>query len=205
MDLDIQFTAVATLKKNVEKLFKDQLLISQLNSKGLEIARFSNPKNTELTQRWKLSLRNIKSRVEINTKIEFSRRGGVDEGLEISPPTEMVLNQHNLPKFPIPHYDKDRAFAQKIGALVGRSEPQERDLLDIDVLLNLGAKLPISEKIDNSELERASETIIEMDFDRYMSKVIAYLTEEHREYYGTREVWEKIQERVLTAIEAVAR
>ena len=205
MDLDVQVMAVSTLKKNVEKLFRDPILISQLNAKGWEIARFSNPKNTELTQRWKLILRNKKTLVEVNTKIEFSRRNGVDQGLEVTPPGEAVLNQYGLAKFPIPHYDKNRAFAQKMGALIGRREPQERDVFDLDVLLNMGAHLPAGESIKDLEVDRASNIIMEMDFDRYMSKVIAYLTEEHRMYYGTAEVWNTIQERVLAAIKVTAK
>lgn len=205
IDFDVQIISVSTLKKNIEKLFKDSLLTSQLHAKNLEIVSFNNPKNTETTQRWKLILGNKKTHEQLNTKIEFSRRNGIDDGFRVDVPTSEVLNLYGLPKFPIPHYDKDRAFAQKIGALIGRTEPQERDAFDLDVLLNFGAKFPKGEKITDDEVDNASEIIMEMDFDRYMSKVIAYLPEEYRQIYGTQVFWNDLQERILQVIREVSK
>ncbi|MGH8136543.1 MAG: nucleotidyl transferase AbiEii/AbiGii toxin family protein, partial [Steroidobacteraceae bacterium] len=75
MDLDIQTMSVGTLRNNVSRLLEAPVFVQALRAQGIEIARTSLPKQTETTQRCKLTLRLTESGAEVPTKIEFSRRG----------------------------------------------------------------------------------------------------------------------------------
>src|ERR1043166_824906 len=69
MDLDLETIAPGTLHKNVEQILTGKTLIHLLRTRDLELERHSAPKQTETTQRWKLSLRPSGSDLLVHTKI----------------------------------------------------------------------------------------------------------------------------------------
>src|SRR5690242_2108845 len=74
MDLDLRTMSVGTLRNNVDHVLAAQSFAQTLRAQAIEIVRTSRPKQTEITQHWKLTLRLTDSGAEVPTKIEFSRR-----------------------------------------------------------------------------------------------------------------------------------
>ncbi|MGH7327468.1 MAG: nucleotidyl transferase AbiEii/AbiGii toxin family protein, partial [Polyangiaceae bacterium] len=74
LDLDVVITSRATLRNKIDRILEAGPLVAMLRTRGLAIEAWSAPKQTDTTQRWKVSLRSDDSRTAIHTKIEFSRR-----------------------------------------------------------------------------------------------------------------------------------
>src|SRR5262245_33232563 len=69
MDLDIRTMSPATLRNNVERLIGSPQFLQALYAQQIGIRRASAPKQTDATQRWKLSLQIGGSGPDIPTKI----------------------------------------------------------------------------------------------------------------------------------------
>jgi hypothetical protein len=99
------------------------------------------------------------------------------------------------------HYSRETAYFQKISALSLRKVPQARDVFDLKLLLDGGAgkdKLPAKVA---GEISRALENAMTIGFDEFSGQVLAYLAPEYQEYYGSRKVWEALQNEVIGALE----
>src|SRR6266404_640314 len=138
LDLDVHTTTKETLRKNVNQIFESSGLNRILRTHRLEIAFLSQPKQTGTTQRWKIHLRSTDTGNELPTKIEFSRRG-FDEGVAFEAVDPEVAHLHRLRPILTTHYTLEPAFAQKVEALIHRTETQARDVFDLKLLLDAGA------------------------------------------------------------------
>src|SRR5260370_14105024 len=94
----------------------------------------SGLRQTETTQRWKIHLR-TDTGIELPTKIEFSRRS-FDEGAVFDAVDPEVAQLHRLRPILTTHYTLEPAFAQKVEALIHRTETQARDVFDLKFLLD---------------------------------------------------------------------
>ena len=74
LDIDVKTIAVNTLKNKIDRVLKSIPFQHILKTRQIVIGKISAPKQTETTQRWKLTLRTPLP-LALNTKIEFSRRG----------------------------------------------------------------------------------------------------------------------------------
>ena len=74
MDLDIQTIALQTLRNKVNQILNSDSFQRIMAVRDITLRNYSEPKQTETTQRWKLDLRLPNSSIMINTRIEFSRR-----------------------------------------------------------------------------------------------------------------------------------
>ena len=160
------------------------------------------PKQTETTQRWKLTLRIMESGTEVPTKIEFSRRGldgekateSVDDGIIRTYRLYPVIGQH---------YSVHAAFAQKVSALALREEVQSSNVFDLKLLLNArGAEQPLPPTAA-ANLAVAIDNACAVDYEAFAGQVLAFLEPEYQEYYGSREAWAELQAQVLDALEAL--
>jgi hypothetical protein len=115
-----------------------------------------------------------------------------------------LLRAYRLPPFLAAHYTPRAAVAQKIHALSGRSEPQARDVFDLNLLLSLvgGKTLTLSER-ERARVASAIEHAISIGFDAYRSKVVAYLDPDQAELYGDESVWDTMQRSVVEQLEAL--
>jgi len=102
----------------------------------------------------------------------------------------------------VSHYDLETAFAQKVEALIGRTETQARDVFDLALLADRGAK-GFETKISKKEMSAACNNAISVSFDQFQSQVVAYLPSEFRDYYATTKTWEALQKKVLTVLEGL--
>ena len=198
MDLDIETVAVATLRKNVEKILLGKTLAHQLRMRDLNVERFSAPKQTETTQRWKVALKPVSSDVLLHTKIEFSRRG-LEAGAELAAIDSGVAQTYQIPLLMVKHYNALAAIRQKIDALLNRPETQARDVFDLNILMSHTAEkatLP-HEATRRSEAE---EKILSLSFDEFRAQVVSYLTATDQDRYADPRLWKRIQSQVIARL-----
>jgi predicted nucleotidyltransferase component of viral defense system len=201
IDFDVRTTSVETLKKNVKQILEDTAFRTILkNTQSIEIVEWSAPKQTETTQRWKVSLRVKNQTLPIPTKIEFSRRSLDFSGSEIRQVNAQITTGYKLQQILVQHYMLPKAIEQKIGALISRTETQARDVIDLQILKNqLPQTTPFPLLI--AEKTKALETLMSVSFDDYKSQVWPYLMTEYQADYGTREMWDRTQSEVVRFIE----
>jgi len=193
IDIDIKIIRKDTLANNVRKIINSSITKRFLQFHKIEIAKLSEPKQTETTQRWKIQLKVPKTAVLLNTKIEFSRRGiKQNTKLEIIDP--LIISKYQLNPFFVSHYTEESAFLQKIYALIKRNETQARDVFDIFHLINLGIKKP---KLSSEEIEKVILHSLSISFDEFKSQVIAYLPIEYHSQYDDINIWNHIVEKII--------
>jgi predicted nucleotidyltransferase component of viral defense system len=117
IDFDVRTISLETLKKNVNQILKDDPFRTVLRrNHNIEITEWSAPKQTETTQRWKVSLREADQALPIPTKIEFSRRSADLSGSEIKLVNPELITSYKLQPTLIQHYALSKAVEQKLGA-----------------------------------------------------------------------------------------
>jgi len=198
IDLDIQTIRKETLANNVEKILSSQPFQMALKQAGIEIETVSAPKQTETTQRWKLSLNCEDSPLPIHTKIEFSRRG-FDSGVIFEPVDPMIIQQYHVPPILANHYSAEAAYQQKVGALAGRRQTQARDVFDIYHLLNVG--VDAKKRSQPPEIcARAESAALSLTYEDFLGQVVSFLPAEYQGQYSDPQLWDSMVLSVIGAI-----
>lgn len=198
LDLDVVSAEPHFLRDRVDQVLSSATFQTLLRSQGLHVARTSRPKQTETTQRWKFEISGQPSRLPSHTKIEFSRRGCEDPYI-LEPARPEVVRVYGLPPPTANHYTAASAVRQKIGALVGRKEPQARDIWDLDHLFRTRTDAdprPLPPRLQEA-LTSAIERVLETPFAVFRSQVVPFLTIEHQDIFGTSEAWDRMREGVV--------
>ena len=202
MDLDIQTMAVGTLQNNVNRLLETPAFVQILRAQGIELAKTAQPKQTETTQRWKLTLRVTESGAEVPTKIEFSRRG-LDDEKAVESVDAGIIRTYRLYPVIVQHYTVHAALAQKVAALALREQVQSRDVFDLKLLMDAGgAERPLP-AIATAHLAAAIDNAMAVDYDAFAGQVLAYLEPEYHGHYGSKQAWNELQEQVVNGLEAL--
>lgn len=202
IDLDVAKMAKATLKKKIDQLLAAPLIRSPLAAHRLSLVDVTAPKQTETTQRWKLGIRDDQTSDVVRTKIEFARRGAID-GATIEPIPASFTDSHGLASFLASHYPAARAIVQKIHALADRTEPQPRDVFDLNHLFPLSTELIQLTDEERSWLPLAIDNAMSVSYDDFSAKVVAYLDPEHAELFGDRETFHLLQSNVVDRLETL--
>jgi predicted nucleotidyltransferase component of viral defense system len=205
LDMDVSVTSPETLKNKVDKIFASPHFRKALLLYGIEIEHISAAKQTDTTQRWKLTLK-VKNLTEpTHTKIEFSRRDTKADPV-FDPVAKAIADAYGSSPFSAAHYGLAESISQKISAMAGRE--RTRDLFDLALLLeryarDVGAVTSLHPPKDAAvaALERASA----MTFDAYKAEVLPYLERSKRKEHGSRESWEGKQAIVAHALEIFSR
>jgi predicted nucleotidyltransferase component of viral defense system len=201
IDLDVQKVATTTLRANVRNVLRHKALIDSLKTYGVEIVRQSEPKQTDTTQRWKIALGVSGYTREIPTKIEFSRRTGINGALMESVDRDIIAKYHLFP-INLYHYPRIEAIKQKISALIGRTQTQARDVFDLAHLIHDG--LVVGEfRLSRKQVEEASDNALSISYDAYRSQVVDFLMPEYQRVFGTTESWNDMVSRVIDFIQRV--
>lgn len=200
IDFDVHTIAKGTLQKNVNRILKDPGFSRILTAHKLAIIQFSQPKQTDTTQRWKVHVRSGAS-APLPTKVEFARRK-FSRGLLFEPVDPEIVRAYNLRPTFASHYDLETAFAQKIEALIGRSETQARDIFDLAHLADRGAT-GARLKRDRKVLTMVRDNVLSVPFVQFKSQVVAFLPAEYGDYYGKEPTWETLQEKVINLLEGL--
>jgi hypothetical protein len=196
LDLDAIRGSAHALAERVDRLLAARSFRDLLASQGLTLDRTSKPKQTGTTQRWKFEL-HAATGLPLHTRVEFSRRGGVEDHA-LEPVRAEVVGPYGLIAPTVRHYTARAAARQKIQALASRAEPQARDVWDLEHLLRTtGADPGPFTAAERRTLGAALERAVALPYDVYRSQVVPYLALEHQEVFGTPETWERMRELVV--------
>jgi predicted nucleotidyltransferase component of viral defense system len=201
IDFDVRTISVETLKKNVKQILDDMPFRTVLrNIHNIEVLDWSAPKQTETTQRWKVSLRVGNQILALPTKIEFSRRNPEMNGTETQFVNSELITGYNLSPVLIQHYMLPKAIEQKISALINRTETQARDVVDLLFLKNRLSRLDTFPMLESDRI-KATETLMSISFEDFKSQVWPYMMPDYQEDFGRRARWDEIQSDVVQFIE----
>jgi hypothetical protein len=176
--------------------------VQALRTQGIELTRIAQPKQTETTQRWKLTLRNAESGAEVPTKIEFSRRG-LDDEKAVEPVDAGIIRTYRLYPVIVQHYTVHAALAQKVSALALREQVQSRDVFDLKLLMDAGGAEQSLPATAAANLTAAIDNALAVDYDAFAGQVLAYLGPEYQDHYGNKQAWNELQEQVVGGLEAL--
>jgi predicted nucleotidyltransferase component of viral defense system len=205
IDFDVKTVAKDTLRTKVTKLLESTPFQQILASRKIEISGVSEAKQTETTQRWKITLRTESSSLPIPTKIEFSRRA-LQGALSFEPIDADLTRVYQLTPILANHYEDSSAFLQKIEALAERSEVQARDVFDLELLTKRKAHEQIAGKQtrpSKAKLSKAIENAMSVSFEQFSSQVVAYLSSEYASYFGSEKAWNEIQTLAVETLEGL--
>ncbi len=202
-DIDLDVTdrvPLHVLKEKVSRILEAPALSLPLRSRGIKVSNFTAPKQTETTQRWKVSLSAAGHSLPLPTKIEFSRRG-TNEEPRLDAIAPVVAAEHQLVQFVAPHYPLDAALRQKVGALVGRNIVQARDVFDLGVLVaRAGGRVDALRPV-RSLIPAAVERVMAVSHADFKSQVASYLQPEHLAAHDSPEAWEALRLQVMDYLE----
>ncbi len=205
LDLDVISGAFYVLREKVDQMLVSPAFQTLLRSQGQQILKSSKPKQTETTPRWKFEISTAASRLPLHTKVEFSRRG-TEEPYLLEPARSEIVGEYGLPAPTANHYTAAAAIRQKIAALIGRREPQARDIWDLEHLFRMTGAAPSAlPKSQKEIIPRAIERVMETDFGIFKSQVVPFLAPEHQEIFGTKSAWERICELVIDRLEGLQK
>jgi len=201
MDLDVQSIPVDALRDRVEQILSGGALARILQARGLTIARYSAPKQTETTQRWKLALAAKGAELPLHTKIEFSRRG-TDDPVVFEPVDSLLMRDYQITPFLASHYPPEAAFRQKLNALIHRSQTQARDVFDLDHLLRSGVST--QRMVLPPQWREAQRNALSVTYEVFKSQVLAFLALEYQAQYDDPRVWDDLVLRVAESLKGEA-
>ncbi|MBN2494559.1 MAG: nucleotidyl transferase AbiEii/AbiGii toxin family protein [Deltaproteobacteria bacterium] len=207
IDLDVHGVEVHVLKDAVSSILRSSGLRDTARSAGIETIRppdLARAKQTQTVQRFKVHLLTLAGE-DLATKIEFSRRG-LDSPVRADPVRPEILAAHRMAPLIVPHYTAGAAVRQKIRALLGRRQPEARDVFDLFVL---GAQpearaLSLGEFFSREELLSAIDRIDSLEHARYRDTVVGFLAPEDQDRYGSAETWDRIRLAVIEMLEGHA-
>jgi predicted nucleotidyltransferase component of viral defense system len=198
LGLDVLGGGAHSLREKLDRLLAATTFRDLLRAQGLALARISQPKQTETTQRWKFELEAEGAAAPLHTRVEFSRRGRKAEEYQLDAVRPEVVRQYAIVAPTANHYTARSAVRQKIAALASRSETQARDVWDLEHLLRTTAVEPGPfTGPERKSVAVALDRAVGMPFEVYRSQVVPYLEAEHQELYGTPAVWERMRELVV--------
>lgn len=203
MDIDVVRGSSHSLREKMDRVLGSTAFRDMLAAQGLELTRSSRPKQTEVTQRWKLELRAGDLPLPLHTRVEFSR-GAVDD-YALEPVRFEIVRPYGLPPPTVNHYTARSAARQKIRALAARTETQARDVWDLEHLLRTTGLDPGPfTPAERPTLAIALDRVMGLAFSAFKAQVVPYLEPDHQEIYGTPEAWERICELVVDRLSGFA-
>ncbi|MDP8231028.1 MAG: nucleotidyl transferase AbiEii/AbiGii toxin family protein [Candidatus Gorgyraea atricola] len=198
MDIDVKGIEVEVLKDIVMKILSNVSFHEIFKTFGVAkvvVPDMIKAKQTQTTQRFKVHLVTFAGE-DLFTKIEFSRRGFKGTAV-VEPLLNSVLRPYKIAPLLVSHYDIESAIMQKIGALLGRSTTQARDIFDLYVLSSQchceGAQRP-------KQSQKAQENVFSVGFEQFRDTVLSYLAPEDQAVYDSSSSWDEIKLKVSSFI-----
>lgn len=185
MDIDVSpLLPVRTLRNTVDQILGGAAISAGLRPHGVIGIRFSAPKQTDTTQRWKIILE-MTGGATLSTRLEFSRRAR-DIDAERLTPTPDILAMAFLPPFVAAHYGTKEMAAQKIRALGSPSRVAARDLFDLHLLYSQSPGTPFQKFGDlaSDDIEKALDKVKGFSLGDFREQVLPFLPEDLENLYG---------------------
>lgn len=200
---DMDFDAVGIgrwkLEEKVDEILDSRALVQTIGTRGLAIAGVSKPKQTDTTQRWKVTLITRQQREPFWTKVEFSHRGSDGES-QLAQVRSGMAEKYALRPPTARHYLPQAMIVQKIGALAERAETQARDIFDLDYLFrqNPGEG---TVRLEDDLIDLAIQRAVELPFEAYRRQVIEFMEPEVVELYDNERAWDDMRRNVIERLE----
>ncbi|MBI5883673.1 MAG: nucleotidyl transferase AbiEii/AbiGii toxin family protein [Elusimicrobia bacterium] len=179
MDLDVApEIPIHELQDAMDSILGGRAFIASLLPQGITRIEVRKPKQTETTQRWKVSLF-LGAGEPLPTKIEFSRRNDSINYAAAMPDAELLWRYRVTP-FAARFYDPPTMTVQKLGALAAPSRYAVRDLFDIHHLLRVVLVKPqdIAGLVNQKTVESATDKINDFTYADFKEQVLPYLSGE---------------------------
>lgn len=193
-DVDLDAVAIEPwrLEEKIDAVLVSRAMELLLRTVDLTVEQVTKPKQTETTQRWKLSLA-VRGRAPLRTRIEFSHREA-DPRRVLEAVPDRVVAPYALRAPTMFHYSADAAIEQKIEALARRSETQARDVFDLELLLRRHRDAVRPGRMKRRLLDAAVERAFELPFEAFQDQVVSFLDPDAVELYNDRSEWARMQE-----------
>lgn len=201
IDLDYLGSSFWRAEERVDGVLASRAFADLLRVQGVALVDLVKPKQTDTTRRWKFAVEGPGAR--LNSKIEFSARGGTDPEYAFEAARADVGRAAGLRAVRANHYLPPAAMRQKIHALAERRETEPRDVFDLDLLV---ASFPEAVRIGDLPAElvgKAIDAAFAVPFEAYKELVLDFLEEEFAEIYDRREVWEEMVTTVAGFLESL--
>ncbi|MCX6553927.1 MAG: nucleotidyl transferase AbiEii/AbiGii toxin family protein [Candidatus Aminicenantes bacterium] len=204
IDLDLQDISPEKIVAVMDAILTSQPFADILLVHGITVGKWSKPKQTDTTQRWKIALAVKDSDMTLPTKVEFSRRG-MTLNTSFAAIDPLIVKFYQLTPLLLNHYDAHAAYEQKIAALLNRKETQARDVFDINQLLNSGVDPALSSRDLQERLQQAIDNILSITFPVFKSQVLTFLNPDYQRQYDSEEVWHDLLLKIVERLERQVR
>lgn len=150
-----------------------------LQGSGLTQTSISEPKQTDMVARWKISGR-ASTGDELHLTVEISRRGAPDLDRVVKIPVQ--IDDRTLPRVYVSVYDEQALTDNKLAALLDERRTAPRDIYDLEVLLARGAS-PSSVAVERAGgraalMRRVEEKLDLMGWPLFRDQVLPALPRE---------------------------
>lgn len=196
IDLDAVIITKERLQERVDSVLTSRPLAFILRAQNMVVKEITKPKQTKITQRWKIVLASSDSDQVTRTRVEFSRRQA-DPRNELAQVSPEIVRPYALRPPTLRHYLAEAAIEQKIEALSQRAETQARDVFDLDLLLRQYPEIVTKLTIPAAQVRAAIERATELPFRAFRSQVVAFLDPEVAEIFDNEQAWDQIQSNVV--------
>ncbi len=192
-----------TLAKGVDAVLNGGALMGHLAPRGVSRLRVTKPKQTGVTQRWKVALETPGG--PVGTKIEFSRRANQIPFTDGTPNPQILL-AHGIMPFAARFYDGPEMLRQKVMAMAAPSRNATRDLFDLHQLFHFRQVSALTLKeLDSKILRAAAQKAASFSFEDFQSQVVPYLAEEMIGAYRAASAYKSLQDQVITTLQKALR
>ena len=196
MDIDGSRDAASVINNKITDMLGDATLIRSLQELGirtLDLGEGPN-KDTATTFRFKFGI--VAGTVRYPTKVEVSYREIREgDGVLVKPASQELVSKYlgSSVRLEIPHYSRDAMIRQKIVALALRTQPQTRDIFDLDLLtkdIEETTTLSVADMVSTEDLRQARDRALDMNYEEYRGQVLDFLETEDRAAREGESRWE---------------
>ena len=169
-----------------------------------------NPKDQSTTrEKWAIALTHPSLEQPVRTRVDFSyRERALLPGVSVEAVPAKAMSPYSPLIAPvIGHYLPSAAIAQKIFALKEGAEhntSQPRDVFDLDLLTRGWPDDVRPGMVPGEVASEAAQRALEMTWDEYTAKVVAYLEPSVASVFDSPRAWSEIQDRVITVLMTLA-
>ncbi len=199
IDLDFVGRAAWQISGRLGNALDSGALASIVRVAGIRLNNVRAVKQTKTTQRWRMTL--TAPGIEAPTKVELSLRDARSDDYQLDPVLQDIAGAAGSRRATANHYSPVAALVQKVWALRDRTEPQARDIFDIDFLRTRWPQLVRPGLVDPATIELARKRVFELTFDDYRSLVLEFLEPDFVSHYQSESMWEKMLLDVDAALE----
>ena len=201
IDLDYLGDSFHDVDTKVDKALASRAFRDILRVAGVSMTEPTKPKQTNTARLWKFTVNG--SGGYLNTKIEFSARGGVEPERAFESARGDIGRGIGLRVVKAEHYLPPAAIRQKIQALAQRSQTEPRDVFDLDYLFGAYPDAIKPGDVNRDLVKAAMDAALGIPYEAYEELVAEFIEDEFVDIYGRPEVWSDMALGVVERLEVL--